>query len=55
VLLWVSVAVVAWIAMSIYVAIVMARVISHADLEAEAAQLRMVYNLRNIGRPVDSA
>jgi hypothetical protein len=48
VFLWISVAVAAWVMVSIFVAIVVARVISHADLEAEAADLRA---LQTAGRP----
>jgi hypothetical protein len=55
VLLWVSVAVVAWIVISICAAIVVARVISHADLETEAEQLRTTERSARIDQPVDSA
>jgi heme exporter protein D len=51
VFIWISVAVAAWVMVSIIVAIVMARVISHADLEAEAADLRA---LQAAGRPKEA-
>ncbi len=52
VFIWISVAVAAWVLISIFVAMVMARVISHADLEAEAADLRA---LQSAGRPKETA
>ena len=52
VFLWIGVAVAAWVLISIFVALVMARVISHADLEAEAADLRA---LQSAGRPKETA
>jgi heme exporter protein D len=52
VFIWISVAVAAWVLISIIVAIVMARVISHADLEAEAADLRA---LQSAGRARETA
>ena len=52
VFLWIGVAVAAWVLISIFVALVMARVISHADLEAEAADLRA---LQSADRPKETA
>jgi hypothetical protein len=37
---WIGIGAIAWVAISIVVAVIVARVISHADLEDEAETLR---------------